>query len=29
MNDDVLAHFEPSFKRTNFVDLIQDNAWPE
>ncbi|BBX83920.1 HD domain-containing protein [Mycolicibacterium aubagnense] len=29
MNDDVLAHFDPSFKRTNFVDLIQDNAWPE
>lgn len=29
MNDDVLAHFDPSFRRTNFVDLIQDNAWPE
>lgn len=29
MNDDVLAHFDPSFTRTNFVDLIQDNAWPE
>lgn len=29
MNDDVLAHFDPTFKRTNFVDLIQDNAWPE
>lgn len=29
MNDDVLAHFDPSFQRTNFVDLIQDNAWPE
>ncbi len=29
MNDDVLAHFDPSFKRTNFVDLIQNNAWPE
>jgi len=29
MNDDVLAHFEPGFKRANFVDIIQDNAWPE
>lgn len=29
MNDDVLAHFDPSFKRTDFVDLIQNNAWPE
>ncbi|MHA7665475.1 HD domain-containing protein [Mycolicibacterium sp. HS_4_1] len=29
MNDDVLAHFDSSFKRTNFVDLIQNNAWPE
>ncbi|WP_418005302.1 HD domain-containing protein [Mycobacterium sp. PDNC021] len=29
MNDDVLAHFDPSFKRTNFVDLIENNAWPE
>lgn len=29
MNDDVLAHFDPSFERTNLVDLIQGNAWPE
>ncbi|MDH6246634.1 HD domain-containing protein [Mycobacterium sp. OTB74] len=29
MNADVLAHFDPSFKRANFVDLIQNNAWPE
>ena len=29
MNDDVLAHFDPSFERTNMVDLIQRNAWPE
>ncbi|WUH88780.1 HD domain-containing protein [Streptomyces sp. NBC_00433] len=29
MNDDVLAYFDPSFKRTNFVDTILRNAWPE
>ncbi|WP_071285934.1 HD domain-containing protein [Mycolicibacterium llatzerense] len=29
MNDDVLAHFDPSFQRTNFVDLIENNAWPD
>jgi hypothetical protein len=29
MNDDVLAHFDPSFKRANFVDIIQNNAWSE
>ncbi|MEV6237810.1 HD domain-containing protein [Lentzea sp. NPDC051838] len=29
MNDDVLAHFDPEFKRTDFVDLIKANAWPE
>jgi hypothetical protein len=29
MNDDVLAHFNPAFKRTNFVDIVQNNAWPE
>ncbi|OBK24752.1 diguanylate cyclase [Mycobacterium asiaticum] len=29
MNDDVLAHFDPSFKRENFVDIIQNNGWPE
>lgn len=29
MNDDVLAYFEPSFTRKNFVEIIKDNAWPE
>lgn len=29
MNDDVLAHFDPSFRRGNFVDVIQSNAWSE
>jgi hypothetical protein len=29
MNDDVLAHFDPTFTRTNFVDIIRANAWPE
>ncbi|OBK10154.1 HD domain-containing protein [Mycobacterium asiaticum] len=29
MNDDVLAHFDPSFKRENFVDIIHNNSWPE
>lgn len=29
MNDDVLAHFDPSFRRTDFVDLIKNSAWPE
>ncbi len=29
MNDDVLAHFDPSFVRTDFVGLIQDSPWPE
>lgn len=29
MNDDVLAHFDPAFTRTNFVEIIQMNAWPE
>ncbi|MUL46741.1 HD domain-containing protein [Mycobacterium sp. CBMA293] len=29
MNDDVLAHFDPSFKRADFVDIIRNNAWPE
>lgn len=29
MNDDVLAHFDPSFRRTDFVELIKNNAWPE
>jgi len=29
MNDDVLAHFDPRFRRQNFVDIIENNAWPE
>jgi HD domain-containing protein len=29
MNDDVLAHFDPSFRRQNFVEIIQNNSWPE
>lgn len=29
MNDDVLAHFDPSFRREDFVRIIQDSAWPE
>jgi HD superfamily phosphodiesterase len=26
---DVLAHFVPGFRRGDFVEVIQDNAWPE
>lgn len=29
MNDDVLAHFDPTFSRADFVDIIMENAWPE
>ncbi|ORW84687.1 diguanylate cyclase [Mycobacterium sp. IEC1808] len=29
MNADVLAHFDPAFKRGNMVDLILGNSWPE
>jgi hypothetical protein len=29
VNADVLAHFDPSFARNNFVDIILKNAWPE
>ncbi|WP_240630576.1 HD domain-containing protein [Mycolicibacterium sp. GF69] len=29
MNDDVLAHFDPTFVRQDFVDLILGNNWPE
>ena len=29
MNDDVLAHFAPSFERQDFVDIIANNSWPE
>jgi hypothetical protein len=29
MNDDVLAHFDPAFKRQDFVDIIRNSSWPE
>ena len=29
MNDDVLAHFVPGFKREDFVDIINGSAWSE
>ncbi|OMC48219.1 diguanylate cyclase [Mycobacterium sp. IS-2888] len=29
MNDDVLAHFDPAFRRVDFVDNILNNSWPE
>jgi hypothetical protein len=29
MNDDVLAAFDPSFRRTDFVELIRTSPWPE
>lgn len=29
MNDDVIAHFDPSFTRQNFGDIIQNNGWHE
>jgi hypothetical protein len=29
VNADVLAHFDPSFKRDDFVDVILANDWPE
>ncbi len=29
MNDDVLAHFDPTFQRANFVDIILGNRWAE
>lgn len=29
MNDDVLAHFDPTFRRENFVDIILGNGWAE
>ncbi|OMC55718.1 diguanylate cyclase [Mycobacterium sp. IS-836] len=29
MNDDVLAHFDPAFRRVDFVDNILNNGWPE
>jgi HD superfamily phosphodiesterase len=29
MNDDVLAHFDGSFVRDDFVEIILNNSWPE
>lgn len=29
MNADVLAHFDPTFRRVDFVDKILNNSWPE
>jgi hypothetical protein len=29
MNDDVLAHFDPDFRREDFVSIITQSAWPE
>ncbi|MER6978962.1 HD domain-containing protein [Streptomyces carpinensis] len=29
VNADVLEHFVPSFRRVDFVDVIQNSAWPE
>jgi hypothetical protein len=29
VNADVLAHFVPDFRRTDFVDVIETSAWPE
>jgi hypothetical protein len=29
MNDDVIAHFDPSFQRADFVRIIKSSGWPE
>ncbi|NEB92487.1 HD domain-containing protein [Streptomyces bauhiniae] len=29
VNADVLQHFVPGFRRTDFVDVIENSAWPE
>ena len=29
VNADVLAHFDPTFVREDFVDIILNNSWPE
>lgn len=29
MNDDVLAHFVPGFRRADFVEIIRGSAWSE
>lgn len=29
MNADVLAHYDPSFVRADFVEIIRNSSWPE
>jgi hypothetical protein len=29
VNADVLEHFAPGFRRTDFVEVIESSAWPE
>jgi AcrR family transcriptional regulator len=29
MNDDVIAHLDPSFRRADFAGIIRTSAWPE
>ncbi|MGY0065629.1 HD domain-containing protein [Streptomyces sp. QTS137] len=29
VNADVLEHFVPGFRRTDFVDVVRNSAWPE
>lgn len=29
VNDDVLAHFDPSFRRIDFAEVVLRSAWPE
>jgi hypothetical protein len=29
VNADVLEHFVPGFRRTDFVEVIKSNAWPQ
>lgn len=29
VNADVLEHFDPTFRRADFVDIIRANGWPE
>ncbi len=29
MNADVLAHYDPSYVRADFVEIIRNNSWPE
>ncbi len=29
VNADVLEHFSPGFRRTDFVEVIESSSWPE